>query len=595
MSAANSRRLFVLAFTVLAAGIGGGCSATVHRSVASAGQPREPLVGPVRPRAVVSAHGMVVASSPEAARVGARVLEEGGTAVDAAVATVFALMPTDPSSVGPGSDLVMVLHQKEDGDVVLDSPSFVPMRVQPEELAQLKREGHLWGRRVSTVPTILAVLGTAQERYGTWSLQRLMAPAIKIAREGFELGFYQRGAMGEYHAAILASPSTASLLHFQPDGDLPPVHTRIAFPALATTLERLADAGWRDFYRGEIAAAIESDMVTHGGWITRADLGRVPRSVRETRPLEADYRDHRILVPGRPWGGPALVEALEILEGFPRSLLDSDSTDHVHLMIEAVRLAQYDQLRKSRQNLIPAHVPGGASLPSGPWALTQAIDFTRKVSLGPAAEPEPVPEGDRHTTHVDVLDSAGNAVSITVTLGRYFGCDAGPPELGFLYNSLMEGFQFESPSQPQYTQPLAHVRSYLTPTIVLRKGDPVLVLGTGGSGLITSFVLEVLSNVLDRGMTLEQAVAHPRVGWAGPGDRSVYLELTPPLGKGVAPELRRRGFENINIITYPNTLLERGRLGGVDCAAFEPATGTYTGVGDPRREGSAAAPRTAVN
>ncbi len=583
-------RFLALLLAGLLAGAGGGCASSSGAKTASLRHGKELLYGPPRPRALVSAGGMVVATSPQAARVGARVLEEGGTALDAAVATIFALMPTDPSSVSPGGELILVLHRATGEDVVLDAPSFVPMRVQPQELADMKREGRLWGPKVATVPTILAVLGTAQERYGTWSLQRLMAPAIEIAGRGFELGYYQRMAMREYRKILRANPDGASMLRFRPDGTLPAVGTRIVFPGLVTTLQRLAQAGWRDFYRGRLALAIESDMRQHGGWITRADLSRVPRRVRISEPLETPYRGHRILTPGQPWGGPALSEALEILRQFPAGLLKSDSTNHVHLMIEAVRLAQFDQIRKQRRNLFVGGALHDTSLPSGARALARAIDFSRKVPLEEQGPSDTPPMGDRNTIHVDVLDRHGNAVAATVTLGRFFGCHAGSPGLGFFYNSLMESFQYDSPRRPQYPQPLAPVFSYLTPTIALGGNGQILALGTGGSGRITSFVLEVLSNVLDRGMPLAEAVAHPRVAWTGPEEKTVELEAIPPLGPGIAAELRRRGFGNPMVITYPAIIDDRAHMGGVDCASFDPATGLYTGVGDPRREGFAAAP-----
>ena len=538
----------------------------------------------------MSSNGMVVATSHEAARVGARVLEEGGTAMDAAVATIFALMPTDPSSVGPASEVVLVFHPAHGADVVLDAPSFVPVRARPQELARMKRHHELRGRKVSTVPTGIAVLGTAQERYGTWSFQRVVAPAIEIARRGIELSQYQRMAMREYRTLIGADRDAASMLDFGPDGTVPDAGSRMIFPGLATTLERLAAAGWRDFYRGRLAGAIASDMSAHGGWILRSDLARVPRRVRASAPVELDYRGHRVLLPGDPWGGGALKEAMEILRQFPPSLVDGDSTDHVHLMIEAVRLAQYDQLRLRRSSAYPVPSLGAGSWLTGAGALAKRIDFARKAPLpGPKTERSGV-SGDRNTIHLDVVDRHGNAVSATVTLGRFFGCHAGSPALGFFYNSLMESFQFENPALPQYAQPLAGITSYLTPTIVLGKDGGMLLLGTGGSGSITSFVAEVLSNVLDRGMSLVEAVAHPRVAWTGPEERTVELEAIPPLRPSMAAALRRRGFGNPLVIRYPANIDDRAHMGGVNCAAFDPATGRFTGVADPRREAFAVAP-----
>ncbi len=582
-----------LAMLLAAAGVVAmGCSAAEGRRTAPA--PPDPRVGPPRVQVAVSSVGMVATSSPDAARAGTQVLAGGGNAVDAAVATVLALTATDPAAVGLGGDLVMVIHTADGRDTVIDDPSFVPLRARPGIMAELKRSHNpwqAWGRRGSTVPTALAVLGTALERYGSWEFARVAAPAAGLARRGFELGWYQRSVVNIHRRGLAASDFMATLF-LGPGDSLPPVGAVVnRNPALAKTLERLGAAGWRDFYTGHLAREIEADMAEGGGWIGRSDLARALLSVRERAPLSAMYRGRTILVPDTPWGGPSLATALAILQRFPRHLLRSDGVDRLHLQVEAVRLAQYS--RGIHRGGFPE---GGLPAPS-PSSRRRAaelaglISFRTAVPLERLRAPSPPPMGE-HTTQVSVMDRWGNAVSLTGSLGRFFGAKAASPRLGFLYNGFMAGFQYERPRAPGYGRPFARTRGELCPAMVLDNGRPSLVLGTGGSGKIPGLVLAVLSAVLDRGMSLPEAVAFPRVTWSGPAEPEICMEVRPPIGPGAVTELRRRGFSRILAVTYPATVTHRGYLGAVDSVSYDPATGLFTGVGDGRRDGFAAGPQT---
>lgn len=554
----------------------------------------DPRVGPPRVQVAVSRGGMVATSSPDAARAGAGVLARGGNAVDAAVATVLALGVTDPAAIGLGGDLVMVIHTADGRDAVIDDPSFVPLRARPGVMAELKRDHkpwQAWGRRGSTVPTALAVLGTALDRYGSWDFARVAAPAAALAERGFQLGWYQRSVVN-IHRRGLTDSDLLTGLWLGPGGSLPPVGAVVnRNPALARTLRRLGATGWKDFYTGRIAREIENDMLEHGGWIGRADLSRALLEVRERAPLGLVYRGRTILVPGEPWGGPSLATALEIVQRFPPSLLRSDGVDRLHLLVEAVRLAQYFR------GIRGGGAPGGALPAPSVSPRQRAAELAGLISFHAAASLDRLhapasPSMGEHTTQVSVMDRWGNAVSLTGSLGRFFGAKAASPSLGFLYNGFMAGFQYERPHAPAYGHPFARIRGELCPTMVLGDRRPLLVLGTGGSGKIPGLVLGVLSAVLDRGMSLPDAVVFPRVAWSGPEEPEICMEVRPPIGPGAASELRRRGFARILAVTYPATITHRGYLGAVNSVAYDPAAGLFTGVGDGRRDGFAAGPET---
>ena len=551
-----------------------------------------PPVPPPRARAVSSPRGAVAACSIEAARVGAAVLASGGNAVDAAVATVLALGATDPASLGLGADIVMTIHMADGRDVTVDAPSFAPIRVDPEKLAEIRktkrRWGDRWGRIGTTVPTGLAVLGTALERYGTRPFAELVEPAVGLAAAGFRLGRYQRAVLGIHRVGLVESP-VLSKIFLGPGGEVPPAGAVVGRdPMLARTLRTLARNGWRDFYTGEVARAIEADMEANGGWVTRVDLGRALLAVQMRPPLRFPYRDRTVLAPPDPRGGEVLRIGAGIVDRFPPAVLERDTVDRIHLIAEAFRLAD---AARNVENAVGRRA-------ASPWAGTEKtpvaerlaglIRFGRIVPLERVAEAM-VPGLGSHTTHVSVMDADGNAVSVTGTLGRFFGTKAASPELGFIYNILMSGFQFDDPRKPGYPRPLAPVRGDMCPVIVLRNGRAEAALGTGGSARIPSIEFNVVSNLVDRGMDLAEAVSFPRVAWNGGSEQMVYLEVRPPVGEGVVEALKRRGFEHVLAITYPATATDRGLLGEVDAVMFDPATGLFTGVGDPRRDGRAAA------
>ena len=359
----------------------------------------------------------------------------------------------------------------------------------------------------------------------------------------------------------------------------------------------MATKGVGDFYSGGIADEIAADMAANGGFIRKVDLALL--RVAERPPVRGRYRGLELVAFPSPGGGDAVVQALQILDTFPPELLQEDSVNRLHLLLEAMRLS------------FPTP-PSNAGAPSSGSAFADTARAKRlaaRITFDRAlAEDElPVPEGplstDRDTSQVSVVDRFGNAVSLTQTLG--LGSYVATPTLGFQYNSLVDGCDFCNRQSPSFPAPLRTLRTNMTPTILLCGGKPFLVLGGAGSSRIPSSIVTVVTNVVDRAMSLRDAVAAPRA-LASRSDPEVttgrcraarrdplpeqkyHIEIIEPITPEQADTLAARGFSNQSRVSLQSTLYTRRGLGGVNAVMVDPATGMLIGVGDPRRHGGAA-------
>ena len=546
-----------------------------------------------------SPYGMVAAGVPEAARAGARILEQGGNAVDAAVATAFALGVVDPINAGLGGQCYAVIHLRDGRDVAVDGSAPVPLGVVPEEIRPLKESGFLWGYKLAATPATPAALGHILKRYGTMSLAQVLAPAIELAEYGHQLKPSIAAVVDHYADRIRENEFLART--FLKDGlDLfPPDHVYCQ-PVLADTFRRLAANGVEDFYLGRIAEEIAADMAANSGFVRKLDLALL--RVSERPPVRGRYRGLEVVSFPNPGGGNILVEALQILDAFPQELLRQDSVDRSHLLLEAVRIAFQD-------------APAGEGTPLLATAFFDPARAGRRAALirfDRALREEELPVSqnvwfhDRDTTHVSVVDRFGNAVALTQTLG--YGGFVATPALGFEYNSLLESYDFCDRGTPNFPVPLRTPQTTMTPTILLCGGTPFLVLGGAGSSRIPSTIVAVVTNVVDRAMPLREAVTAPRAlanrsnpekdrkgCRTAPTDplpeEKTYIEIIDPITPAHSDALALRGFSEQKRISTRSTLYERRGFGGVNAVIVDPATGMLIGVGDPRRHGAAAAPR----
>lgn len=548
---------------------------------------------------LLSTRGIVVTSSEVASRAGARMLAEGGNAVDAAVAAAFALSAADPSESGLGGETWLLLQPVGRSAVAIACQARVPKKADAATLrASLDLRGQ-GGHATAAAPTTVATLARALSRYGTKSFADVLAPAIEEAERGWTVGWYEASVYGAVAPKLTLSPLLGPALYpgaCGPSGWPAPVVAgdRVRLPALARTLRRLAEAGPGDFYTGRIASEIEEDMRLNGGFVTRSDLAVVPGLVREEEPIRAPYRDREILAVGATTGGRVLLETMQVLAAFPPVAAKSGATaDAAQLLLDAIRIAREEVRapRGARTAATPFGLPGAGA--------ASASRRAREIRLGVAwnaasiATPPPPAGKTGGTTQVSVVDALGNAVSLTQTLGDDWGSGAATESLGFPYNSALRGLRLDDPSDPSYLRPDASLHAPAAPVIVLREGTVEMVLGSGGSSRTVPAIASVLRNVVDGGMSLTDAVSAPRVLWQDePGARRLIAEVAPPVTKEVLLELRRRGYVEQYVVAEPESALVS--FGGVNSVRWNAAANAWEGVGDPRRRGVAAAPERAA-
>ena len=536
-----------------------------------------------------SDHGMVSSGSVEATRAGVQILEQGGNAVDAAVAAAFALGVADPGGSGLGGMTYILISLPDGHAIAIDGSATVPLAADAATLLRLRISGEHIRAKAVAVPATLAALNHALERYGTMRLGEVLRPAIEIADQGYRRSPNTVAWTTGYFDEILASRYFRFIVLEGGDraGSVGDVVCR---PELAATLRRLAEEGPGPFYRGDIAHAMVKDLRNLGGYIQAVDLAHV--RAKEIQPLRSNYREAEVISYPWPGGGGEVAETLNILQTFSQEFLGEDSVSRLHVMIEAFRIAHTDHLLYGHNATGPTG--GAVDYLSEEHARERASLITPgraipEETLGIAG---PGSRMGEHTTHLSVIDRNGTAVALSQTLCRQYGAKVATPGLGFPYNSCLEFFDFENPGSHFYLSPRARYATTMAPTVIRRDGQ-VMILGSAGSDRIPPSVVEVISKVIDRGMGLRDAVVAPRVLWNSAHDpERICIEITDPITKKDADRLQAYGFDHMFRLDFPP--VPRGDLaffGGVNAVSYDPTTGIFSGVGDPRRSGYALGPR----
>lgn len=541
---------------------------------------------------VRAAHAMVVSVHHLAADAGVDILKQGGNAVDAAVATGFALAVVHPVAGNLGGGGFMLIHLAKVAGRGGRREVFVDFREQAPKAATrdmyLDTSGKVIpgastvGYRAVGVPGSVAGLGFAEQKYGKLGLKRVMAPAIRLASDGFVLTAEEAAEL--HDEGLTAFPESARI--FQRGGRFYTASETFRQPELAATLRRVANDP-ADFYRGEIAKRLAADMKAHGGLITEADLAAY--QVKERDPVVGHYRGYELLsAPPPSSGGIALVETLNILAPYDLTKLGDRSAPEVHLITEAFRRAYMDRtdyLGDPDFATIPV-----AALTSGGYAAAWRKSIT-PVRASPSTElkrpagflPPPPKAAARmtesmDTTHYSIVDADGNAVSVTTTLNGGFGSKATATGLGFLLNNEMDDFASKQGSPNMYgliqgpnnaIAPGKRPLSAMTPTIVLWDGKVIMVLGSPGGPRITTTVANIFLSVAEGGLNIQQAVGAPRFHHQYLPD-VLYLEAGFP--QGVPEQLMGDGY----------TVKEGGAWSDGECIAVDPKTGTLEGGQDHR-------------
>ncbi len=540
-------------------------------------------IGPAQ--SAVGRNGMVVAQEGLAARVGVDILKRGGNAVDAAVAVGFAMAVTYPRAGNLGGGGFMVIHRRNGKNVAIDYREMAPLAITAKSFLDVQGNADPQKSRFSAlaigVPGTVAGLALAERKYGSgrFTLAQLIAPAIALARDGFPITSETIERPETEPSRLMRWPSSAKIF-FKPDGSPFALGERLVQSDLANALQTVARHGPRGFYRGPIARKIAAAVQQAGGVMTAADLKKY-RAVERT-PLRGSYRGYDIVsMPPPSSGGVELMEMLNILEGY--DLAHDDQAQALFLMIEAMKRAYADRaLFLGDPDKVKAPVARLISKKYGAdWRAT--IDPAHATPASAIRAGGIVTAEGRNTTHFSVVDRFGNAVSNTYTLNFSYGVGLVADGTGVLLNNELDDFAAKPEAPNAYglvgftanaPGPGKRPLSSMTPSIVLKNGKPFLITGSPGGSRITTAVLQVILNVLDRHMSIADAVSAPRVHNQWVPDQ-VYVE--PGLPDEVLTALQARGDKVVaqRPFTSANSIM------------IAP-DGSFIGAADPRSGGALA-------
>ncbi len=529
-------------------------------------------------------NGMVASVNAIASRVGALVLQAGGNAVDAAIATGFALAVVHPSAGNIGGGGFMVIRFPDGTSTALDFREKAPLAAHPEmfldENGEYSRDIHHSSHVAVGVPGTVAGFAMAHEKYGSADWAGLVDPAIGLAGEGFELSEALAGSIGRTLRSMERYP--ASVAKFSRDGEAYEVGEVWKQPDLARALERIRDQGRDGFYLGETARLIAKEMVRGRGMITEEDLARY--EAQERTPVRGTFKGYEIIsMPPPSSGGTALVEMLNILEGFDLAGMGHNSAEYVHHLTEAMRRAFRDRARY----LADADFadPPLERLTSKGYAETLRAEIQPDRASVSSPTDITLPEESMETTHYSVVDSQGMAVSVTYTLEAGYGSKIVVPGGGFLLNNEMGDFNAAPGltndrgligTEPNLARPEQRMLSSMTPTILAKGGELVAVVGSPGGRTIINSVLQVVLNLTEFGMGIHEAVAAKRF----------HHQWLPDALRIEAEGVSEEALAALESLGHSARMA--GSQGSTPSVFFDSETGELIGAPDPRdRDGGA--------
>jgi|TARA_B110000116_G_scaffold268238_1_gene281934 gamma-glutamyltranspeptidase/glutathione hydrolase len=491
---------------------------------------------------VVGSKGVVASNHPLASLAGIEMLTAGGNAIDAAIATMFALSVVEPMMVGiTGAGFINYYNSRDKSSVTIDNyctaplaateDMFVPVSNEWPDYMETKNEENRYGYLSVGVPAALQAWCNVEEKYGVLGIERVIRPAIRFAKEGFAVSDYLSGIVANNKEILSIYPASKSLFVSKgiplKSGDM------LSNDDYAKTLEDIAHNGTATLTEGFLGHAIAKDMKSNNGIISMDDLNQYKIEYRE--PVRGTYRGYEIVGVGPVSSGAThIIQALNIIEGFDVKEMQFGSVEYIHLIAETLKMVFADRFRyMGDPDFVKVPVEGLISKEYGQHCR-QKIDLSKSSSFehdNPAA----FATESKNTTHITVADETGSVVSMTQTLNDAFGSRVTVPGTGVLLNNTMYNFD-PHPGTANSIAPGKRVLSSMAPITVFKSGKPFMSLGTPGARRIFPSVLQGIINVIDHGMSLQEAVEAPRVWTQGQN-----LELEPDISPDVIEPLTQKG------------------------------------------------------
>ena len=533
-------------------------------------------------------NGAVASSSLIASEVGIQVLQEGGNAVDAAIATAFAMAVTHPTAGNIGGGGFLIYHGADGEITAFDFREKAPLTSTKD--MYLDEEGNVKSNSIGAenhfsikavgVPGTVAGLALAHKRLGTKKWGDLVSPSIQLAKEGIPITWKlhddfnsprRKAWFGEY-------PSSVKKFYKGDGAEYMPGDTWVQ-DDLAKTLQRIKDHGKDGFYKGETAELIANFMADNGGLITLEDLEKYEAIERD--PIVNDYRGHTIVsMPPPSSGGIILSEMLNILEGFDLTKIGHNSAQYLHILTESMRRAYADRANYLGDPDFNEDMPIKKLM-----SKEHAADLRNSINMNLKSESDPARFAQLYeseeTTHFSVVDKDGNMVSLTYTLEFGYGSHIVVKDAGFLLNNEMGDFNAvpgltnvsgRIGTTPNQIRPEQRMLSSMTPTIVAKNGIPLFATGTPGGKTIINTTMQTILNVIDHGMTIAESIEAPRI------HHQWLPDVTSFERRGISPDTRKI-YES-----YGHKIRERNSIGSAMGVYRDPETGVISGAADSRAE-----------
>jgi len=522
---------------------------------------------------VVSENGMVASAHPLASQAGLEILKTGGNAIDAMVATTLALAVVEPNASGLGGGGFMTIKKVDDPALTIDFRETAPAKASSElyyHSDKTFQELTHSGVYSVGVPGTVAGLFMALEKYGTMAFSEVAKPAVKLAKEGFEVSPKFETMIIQAYDLISMNPPTAAI--YLDEGLPTAAGSVIKNPDFAKTLELLSQNGANCFYKGKIAQSIVASIKEAGGILTADDLGGYKPQVK--RPVTGNYRRYEIISSAPPTGGGThLVELLNILENYDLKKLGHNSADYIHVFAEAQKMVMYDKA----QNMADPDfydVPV-KSLTDKKYAEKLRNHIEPNKAKFDYKAPRWLSRQSNSTTHLSVVDKQGNIVALTHSINLWFGSGLTAEGTGIILNNHLADFASKS-GVANSIEPKKRPVSSIAPTILLKDGKPFLTIGTPGGSRIIGALAQIIINIIDFDMSIDEAIEAPRIHSY---KNTLHLEARIP--EEIQIELKSWGHHLKIHSDYDNY------FGGAQGIIVDNKTGKLCGGADSRRDGVA--------